>query len=276
MIRVLRFADHPLAQRFWVSWRSLFPTYVERGGERVRYFQQREFLHVETYGLHRSRHAAVGVDFDPHGEMGPEVMFRLCIPFLFSLYVTILCPLVRRVFDDHREIGVMFLDGAIWLHPLSSVGNWESRWPWWRKGVSWRYLDTLFGRYQHRAVVTKPRFVGARRIAAGAGFPAELRRLRCVVEVHEHWRRYWPWWPFHSRVVRTDISTEDGKGVSHPGKGTCGYNCGDDGLYSESTCHEDACPDDVLASRAVRRSVARAGFDRFVDAVAKYRKEYPL
>jgi hypothetical protein len=223
---------------------------------------------LEAYALHKARRAAAYVQFDPCGEDGPDVMLHVCVPFVFSFYLTV-CTRLGRLFGDHREVGVQFHGGAVWFHPCTTVDNWESRWPWWRRGVCWHYLDTLLG--ERRCTLTTLGTYTIRDVVpAGRGYEAKEYTFHVKVLVRDASRPRW----LPDRFMATDTSVVEG-GVPLPGKGENSWDCGEDARHSVYTPWTSLIsgPDDYARYPALQHGLAiRAVYD-FIAGVVKDRAE---
>lgn len=79
-----------------------------------------------------------------NGDSDAGVLFHLCIPWLFFIFIGI-DSLFRC---EECELGVKIHDGAVWIKTLSFCNHWTKGDPWWRTGLHWsfpwelRHFDT--------------------------------------------------------------------------------------------------------------------------------------
>jgi len=91
--------------------------------------------------------------------------------------------------------------------------------------------------------------------------PMSEKEYDAHVKIYSHQRKR-SRWPFVKRILRGQIECEEG--IPHPGKGTCGYNCGDDRTYSinKPVTNKGRGVSELIGS--------------MVSSVSYYRDKYPL
>jgi hypothetical protein len=147
---------------------------------------------------------------------------------------------------DEREFKVSIHEWTVRFVLWGRQWDWNSKDPWWIKGVSVNLPDLLLGKaeYSNRPLGDTETVVS---------MPEGNYRAR--VEMFEStWKR--PRW-FAKRMVRATIHTPDG--IPHPGKGENSWDCGENATYS-LTCPAATVEEAIAAMvESVLRSRRRHG-----------------
>lgn len=161
--------------------------------------------------------------------------FSVALPLLFTAYLSLegfrmwkprrKCIATwdgNREFwlTDERECRVSIHHGALWIKLWSKVMETDFSDPWWVRGVSFDFLDILFGRA--KCETTKGESFPVLVPMPEASYPGTA-----TVETRT-WRR--PRWPlvWHRR---TDVTVDMKEPIPVPGKGENSWDCGEDGIY---------------------------------------------
>jgi hypothetical protein len=190
--------------------------------------------------------------FDGDGDRDLQFHFA-CGLFAFWLTFEDLLPRrwqpdYKKRFSSTREIGFSIHDQCIWISLWEDPMGWSKSQPWW-----WSFtlhpVDWIFGKTQYstREIRSFPNI--PLKICEHEVYPAKVRLFEST------WKR--PRWRAR-KIVRAEVEVEGG--VTHPGKGTMSYNCGDDALFSLTT----------------PASSAKEALAKFRDSVLDMRERYPL
>lgn len=261
MLRAHGICDSRLSWRLWVYWRELIGRLVHRDNEVFRHREEWAVLSTEV-GLFKTRDLSARVSFDD--ERGAT--FSIHLPFLFYIYLSL--PWLRiRAFDD-RQCGVCLTvwdryneDGPVLRVDPWVDGNWSRSRSWIRNGWSVRPLVLVFGPTRCSKQIV---------FADDMPLPLPEGVIPGTVEVTLYtWKRArWPWWPGVERGVYACITPS--KPVVVPGKGENSWDCDDDSVHEMSVQIPGVSFED--AQRAPL-AVAHLGVEKFLDSVAKTRRE---
>lgn len=152
---------------------------------------------------------------------------------------------------EEYEICFNIHDWSISWKLWKPEGIWESSWPKWRDG-SIELRDSLLG-----GVAVKERVLREEKVLVIMPEKTYDAEVKIIDHIRKRKR-----WPFENHILRGEISCEEG--IPHPGKGTCGWNCGDDRTYSVSS-----------PVSSLRRGVSEM-MGEMVSSVEYCRKNYPL
>lgn len=224
--RYFRYSREPVV-RLAADYEGLIPRGFKHGEPDV---VRRTIAHAEFSYRNKYKLAHAYMRLDPDGNNGPEIGFSLAIPFLFCLFVSFYCPFVRNLRYE-RRIGVRFFDNSVHLDTFSVEGDWSSDWPWWKKGVSFNYVDFLLGRQAYSRQILGGSF-RSMHVPAAHGFPEGDYTTRVQVCI-DTWKR--PRWFKAKRILRTET---DVIGASVP--------YGKDNAVSQCLSHHDADVDRAL------------------------------
>jgi hypothetical protein len=131
----------------------------------------------------------------------------------------------RRLIKDGdyytRVFQIAWHDGTLWSSIWEKSGHWSSSDPWWMHG-NFNPKNFLLGRNKYSSeVVEEKRTV----IPMPEGsYPATVKLERCT------WKR--PRWPRPLYRYSTEITPD--QFIPVPGKGENSYDCGDDGVWSQT------------------------------------------
>lgn len=123
---------------------------------------------------------------------------------------------------DEREFEISFHDWSLRLALWGRSGEWNSKDPWWIRGVRMNVLDLLLGKweYSERDLDLQPAII-----------PMPEDSYECTVRLFEStWKR--PRW-FARRLVRATVDIPTG--IPFPGKGENSWDCGE-GRRFRITC----------------------------------------
>jgi hypothetical protein len=170
-----------------------------------------------------SRSCGLSVDVREEGWGDDDLLFGAALPPV-ALYFGIQAPwksrLKRLLPKDPRSCALKVHNWTIWFDPWTNPMCWESKSPWWRKGVSLNLPDLFLGRHAYSVKEMRPQ----QRVE----IELDGRRYHGTAKFEEsRWKR--PRW-FELVRQGTWISMDQGEGLPHAGKGTCSWNCGDDAL----------------------------------------------
>lgn len=234
--------DRPAGSMFWRG-RAWLHWGKSRSGER---------LGAEWYFGKYARDFAVTATFG-HGDSDAGICLHLCVPWLFSVYLTV--PNVYRCRES--VTGIAIHNGGLWIYPVADQIEWRNSDPWWRKchyfEFPWTYRHHLTEILEHRANLPSlaktvwsdkgKKFLESwdERKAAEQSVSetydyaytlknGETQMRRATVHVERMtWRmRRWPLLPF--KKVSTSISVQfneevgEGTGSWKGGCIGCGYN----------------------------------------------------
>ncbi len=174
---------------------------------------------------------------------------HISIPWLFFLFIHLdgILPYswVRR-FGGTRQTNITWSDGSLRFALFEREMEWNSRDPWWVRGVSLPFGDWIFGRRKH--------------LIERSAEPVDI--LICmpegqyrgtVVMKDEAWVSRFN----TKRIRRAHVEMQDP--VPFPGKGENSWDCGEDATHS-MTCLADEVEDAVAEmTRSVLRSRRRYG-----------------
>lgn len=166
------------------------------------------------------------------------------IPWLLTLYVHFETKWKSR---PERQFNFYIHDGAIHFQPWGPSMDWNSRDPWWKRGVHWRIKDILFGRAKfQKETLSESSIV----IPMPEGsYEATMKRERTS------WKRPRLPWP----SVREDSWIDVHGGIPFEGKGENSWDCGGDALFGTG-CNGHREEDAVAAVvRAVLHNRRRHG-----------------
>jgi len=188
----------------------------------------------------------LGFNFKSGGEQDFGVSLNL---WFVSLYLSLEGVLRYDRLDRGwpRDTGIR-LSKDPWFLTVDIVCQ-NDQWPP-KKGWTWSWFlaDVLFGRAEFKRIVLS-------KMESVVSMPEGP--YPCMVQMERReWRR--PRWPFVKRVLAAEVEVPGG--ISHPGKGTCAHNCGEDATYSVSGPVRD-----------VHEAVAG-----FAASVLRDRERYPL
>lgn len=210
---------------------------------------------------------ALGVQV--HSEDQNEVVLRIGIPWLVSLYVmhSVSSRFTKRVlpwYQSNVDIGwsldrvlsistfekVVFI--SLWTHPMDSGYGDHGR----TSMPAWRNLSfsinpaDLLGRRRCKTEIIEPEHPVLILMPEG-DYAATLK-----VERRTWRRKLWPWWPL--KLVRTTRDITCPNGIPFSGKGENSWDCGEDGIYGtgfDARTDEDACA--LFASHALQNRTNR-------------------
>lgn len=217
-------------RRVWLHWQNLME---DKGRPDARPWHGRAWLNdwrakhrtlgVEwTFGPY-ARSCHVGISFDGSES---EVMLRLAVPLLFSLYLSLdgwrrPIRLWKALGYDDREFRLSAHDYALWWNVWHSDMEWKRGTPRWRHG-SFHPIDFFLGRQKHSS-----RIISTTNVL----IPMPEGSYPAVVTLDEStWKR--PRWPFAFRRKGAKIDVE--RGVEFEGKGENSWDCGKDAIYGLS------------------------------------------
>lgn len=129
------------------------------------------------------------------------------------------------VFYDETRCGVSIHDWTIRLQPWTLDMEWNSKDPWWKRGVSLNIPDFLLGSPKHTQRVLE-------KLPVLVPMPERAYAGTCKV-IERAWKR--SRWPFPTRLITTSIDMNEGEQIPFPGKGENSWDCGEDAIYGFST-----------------------------------------
>lgn len=241
------------------GWRSWFEPFGYNGRITIR---------NEFYLFKKDFDIALSFRHDSEG----CVAFHIAIPFLFSWYFGLdalfgYTDWWKNLWRIRSKFGSRKFEFG-WLPAYGSVDGgsfkcsfggklyeWSSRDPWW---YSFSFTPKTFFCGKTKYEETDKATVDRRVLVKGDHkYPDQEYDLICKV-----FESKWSWKRFLKPLIitRTNVEVANGGQVPHPGKGTADYNCGEDGLRSQTSAESD--PDKAI--------------EKFVDQVYWYRKNYPL
>lgn len=174
---------------------------------------------------------------------------HVSVPWLFFLFVHlegILPYSWGRRFGGTRQTNIRFSDGDVRVALFEREHEWNSRDPWWVRGIRFRIGEWIFGKTRHRVVRTEG--------------PMDIlvcmpeAQYRGTVEIKdEEWVSRFS----TKRVRRAHVEMQDP--VPFPGKGENAWDCGEDATHS-MTCVADNWEDAIAEmTRTVLKSRRRHG-----------------
>jgi len=120
---------------------------------------------------------------------------------------------------DQRECRLAIHDWTVYLSPWGRSMEWNTRDPWWVRGVSLNLKDCVLGKWRYTCEET------GRPIEVAIPMP-EGNYMAIFTPQRQVWKR--PRW---FQLVRESFDVKIPKGIPFAGKGENSWDCGDDGLY---------------------------------------------
>jgi hypothetical protein len=185
----------------------------------------RSCIHVEFYWWSRFCGITIGTD-----DEGWNLSIRL-LPFAFYLSLEgmgLWTPQRKCIatwdnnrefwLTDRREFDVSFHDWTLRVTPWGRWGEWNTRDPWWIRGVALDFRRLVLGQRVYRAeeLALVPCIV-----------PMPEGNYHAVAKVQRVTRGFQRWFKRTGREVTLSIP----KGIPFAGKGENSWDCGDDGLF---------------------------------------------
>jgi len=218
-------------------------------------------LTIESHFLKRAHHCSIGLDLNS-GD-GDEITANLCLPWLFSIYISFASRALRRLMPGEwtdgsikpgekfwmpteRQIGVRIFNGVIWVslweNPMES--NCTDPW-WWSFNI--KPVDFLFGK--ERIVAEKvldERLVKVR-------FPEAIYDVS--FKLFRRWDKRPRWKSKRFDICRIEMDPP----IPVPGKGENAWDIGEDAIWSIS-CNATSIDQAVIKLLdSVNRSRVRYG-----------------
>lgn len=155
--------------------------------------------------------------------------------------------LIKRGDYETRVFQLAWHDGTLWSAIWEKSGHWSRSDPWWMSN-NFNPKDFFLGRQKHSSEVLEEKRTTVP--MPEGSYPATVKLERAT------WKR--PRWPRPFIRYSTDIKPDHF--IPVPGKGENSWDCGDDGVWSQSgPC---SGPDSAWASKAVAGLVEAALRDR--------------
>jgi hypothetical protein len=246
------------AQRFWFHWQNLNDKPFGRQGSGLRHgrcwwhFADRRTIGFSWNFWTNFCHLSFRI--------GDEWQFSVAIPpIAFWLHfegfqlLRKLTPQKKCIarwdnnrefyIPDERECEISIHDWTIWIKPWSKEYEWNSKDPWWVRGVNLNLKDLLLGRTKYTVTAIE---------TFSINIPMPEGSYQATVKVeHRTWKR--PRWFTHEQ---RDASVDIPGGIPFPGKGENSYDCGMDGLFGygcDSLKREDIIAKGVQSVLEYRR-----------------------
>ena len=164
-------------------------------------FDLKTWARLEFKLGNKSKLCLASLDLNPDGEHGSDIGFSLCIPWLFTLFLSIPCKATKRL-EEALELGLHLYieDGFIRFNTFSTVNSWNSSDPLWRKGFTFNYKDFFLGKRVYTRKVVRT-FETPVTVPRGSFVPHD-----CIFWTNlcvDTWkRRFWP----AEKLVRYDVT----------------------------------------------------------------------
>lgn len=222
-------------------------------------FNTNDCLNISAYPLTKS----FSLEFTINDDFEETIRFNICLPLLFSLYISLdsgyFCKkkwfknLIGYKYGD-RITGIRIFDWSIWFQFWLGQDNCGTI------GKKWRGYENVFhisdfflGKIKYSTKLIES---GIRTFSIDKGYGYEKSFHKCKWK-KELFIRKRPRW-FVSSNFRYEV--EVAEGVPFPGKGTTSYNCEEDAMYSCSGVYKDETE----------------AINGFINSVIRNRKNYPL
>ena len=166
---------------------------------------------------------------------------------------------VPHLLDESHEFGIYWWlsdEAILCIKWNSNEHHWSRDWRKTGINIHWSPTDFLFGRLKHRVESEDEPLKVSVEVPAGHGYDAHMHFVTVVMKT-ESWKRSRLPWVSH-RIRRAHMECTDP--IPHPGKGTTGYNCGEDALHS----------------MCCRAETLETGLKMLVESALDYRRRYPL
>ena len=232
-------------------------------GKGIRYFihygKYEQCLNIGVYPLTKS----FSLEFEIQDDFERTISFNLCLPFMFSLYISLdsgyFCK--KEWFKNligykygNRITGIRIFDWSIWFNfwlGEDSCGTMKDKWIGFENNFS---IDDFFlGKITYSRELDssgKLNFI----VPKDYGYEEKMYTGEWKKELFIRKRSRW----FTDSNFRYEIEVKEG--VPFPGKGTTEYNCDEDAMFSCSGVYDNL----------------EKAFEGFISSVLKNRKNYPL
>lgn len=154
-----------------------------------------------------------------------NVGVTIAIPYVCYLFVKFAFPFFkpRKDYKEYNIFSLSFHGGSIWWEVWHPQGEWKSGTPKWRHG-NFNFANTFMGEAEYRCEILEEHDVLI-------PMPERSYRAKAQLEL-AIWER--PIGPT-TKMLRVQITMEDGEQIPHPGKGENSWDCGDDATFSMCT-----------------------------------------